>query len=208
MGSERDDTELELSARLLRSLAHRLRGDLSVVTNDLVYLGSVVGPQEVERSRARCAGMAHVLACLSSLPSSSHRERYFVRDIAPMWGVSLANDCDGTVPVVIDPHVVRYIAKLLTELLGEWSGNISVQHTNAPHARCRMRFHEARSLSKHYFSAAHMTAEEFGERSVIEGCLIDILLRDHGWTASFGHDNETVVIDIDIPVVVESASNG
>ena len=48
-----NDSELELCARILRSLAHRVRGDLSVITNELAYIATLVDSEEIKFSRAR-----------------------------------------------------------------------------------------------------------------------------------------------------------
>ncbi len=52
---------LKLLASGMRSLAHSIRGDLSVLTNDLTYLATVAPPGETDRLKARCQSIASAL---------------------------------------------------------------------------------------------------------------------------------------------------
>jgi hypothetical protein len=68
------ETEFTVCARLLRALSHIVRGDLSVITNDLAYLSAIAPPEELERPRARCASAAATLGKVNIITGSMSLE--------------------------------------------------------------------------------------------------------------------------------------
>jgi hypothetical protein len=196
---QQQETELELSARLLRSLAHRMRGDLSVVTNDLTYLSSILKPGEVDRSRARCATMVGVLSALSAFPTRSRRDRCALSELASKLLVQSVDPRVAGMCVYVDLSAIAYAAQLFERLLGGWSGGVSCI-TPDRSAMCELRFKEPRTFLQDYCSVGSMTAAELGESAVVEGCLLDLVLRDHGWRVSLSCLDSSVIARILLPI--------
>ncbi len=193
------DSELELSSRLLRALSHRIRGDLSVVTNDLVYLSSVVDPAELERPKARCANIAASLASLGSLTSSTKRERSRCSLLAEILLLKLDPSVDPEREVCIDKTRLQDAVRLLRQLLGSWSGVIRVGVGGREDLECSIRFERTSTLQEVYSSVGRLAAAELGERFVVEGCLIDLIVRDHSWLVRFSRKDDSLVGTITVP---------
>lgn len=193
------ETELELSARLLRALAHRMRGDLSVVTNDLAFLASLVGPGEVDRSRARCAAMVGVLSTIGSLPIPVLRAACTLKELVSPLRLAPADKAFSEIIVCADLNAVEYTSQLLRHLLGDWSGFVSCEESDLA-VVCELRFQQSRDFLQSYGSVGRMAAAELGERFVVEGCLADLILRDHGWKITLSCSCSQVLIRIEIPL--------
>lgn len=179
------DSELELCARLLRALSHRIRGDLAVVTNDLVYLSSLVDPVELERPRVRCETIASLLSPLGLLSSTSPHQPTSVLSLSEILGLTLDRSVDPSRSVLLRAVLLRQAGQLLRQILGPWTGVVLEENTVSRAISCNLRFQEARSLRRSYSSVGRMAAAELGERFVVEACLIDLILRDHRWSVEF-----------------------
>lgn len=190
-------SEFVLCARLLRSLAHMIRGDLSVINNDLVYVSSMVGEGELERSRARCAQVAAVVGKLHALSPEEARSEISGAELAAIFGAAV-DDAAASAKVSVDHGAMRHVACALREVLGSYSATMSNQHaggdTSAVLSLALTRDGVPVSeLSHDLFSS--LAAVEKGERAVVDGCIIDIVLRNHGWMADLSRPS-TVIIRI------------
>lgn len=193
------DSELELSSRLLRALSHRIRGDLSVVTNDLVYLSSLVDPAELQRPRARCANIASSLTSLGSLTSSTKRERSRCSQLADVLLLKLDPSLDPGREVHVDRALLQDAVRLLRQLFGPWSGVIQEGAAGIKDLECNIHFERTSMLQEAYSSVGRLAAAELGERLVVEGCLIDLIFRDHSWLVRFFREGTSLVGTITIP---------
>lgn len=193
IGYPLEESEFELTSRLLRSLVHRVRGDLSVITNDLAYLGTHVDSSELERSRARCASIAHRFSILSALPASPGREHCSVSDVATIWSAPVPEGGLRGVGISVDVRAVRYAVKLIFELFGAWRSSIWIESDATSLCVCELRFQRALTLQRSYGSFSALVAAELGESAVVEGCLIDLVLRDHGWSIVLSNKEETLI---------------
>jgi hypothetical protein len=187
------DSELELCARLLRALSHRIRGDLAVVTNDLVYLSSLVDPVELERPRARCETIASLLSPLGLLTTTGRYEPTSMLSLSEILGLTLDRSVDPSRTVLLSTALLRQAVQLLRQLFGPWAGLVQEGEAAARAIACILRFQGARSLRAGYSSVSQMAAAELGERFVVEACLVDVILRDHLWSVKFScHDKQLV----------------
>lgn len=189
------DSELELNARLLRSLAHRIRGDLAVITNDLVYLAALCDPRELERPRTRCESIAALLATVTVLSPGNVEGRIACSELAELCGVACdAPALESTGHVVISAALIRRAVGFLRDLLGPWSGALELSKTGGiSHVTCVLRFSEGRRLERGYSSLARLAAAELGEKLVVEGSLFDLIMRDHRVDVSFrSYDVEVI----------------
>lgn len=190
-------SEFVLCARLLRSLAHMIRGDLSVINNDLVYVSAMVGEGELERSRARCAQVAAVVGKLHALSPDEVRSEISGAELAAIFGAAV-DDAAGSTKISVDSGAMRHVACALREVLGGYSATMS--HTqDGGDKRGALSLVLTRDVvpgsgvSHDLFSS--LAAVEKGERAVVDGCIIDIVLRNHGWMVDLSRPS-TVVIRI------------
>jgi len=192
------DSELELCARLLRALSHRIRGDLSVVTNDLVYLSSLVDPAELERPRARCTSIASVLSPLGILAATNHREHSTLLSLSGILGLSLDRSTNPSTMVTIDATLVRQAVQLLRQLLGPWTGSVITTDESPGVVTCIVQFEQPRALQRSYSSVGRMAVAELGERFVVEACLVDLILRNHNWPVELTYDGKRFVCALQV----------
>ncbi len=195
------ESELELSTRLFRALTHRIRGDLSVITNDLVYLSAVVDPSEVDRPRARCAQIATTLSALSALSKVSGKETLPLSEIAALCDLPSESQHEY---VAIDKNLIRDALALTRNLVGGWT-HIRLL-TESPGKVCMLIAGlGVPQLKQSYESVSSFASSELGEKSVVEGCVADIIFRDHGWRIEIGPVNGDSTVQFEIPLVLNKA---
>jgi hypothetical protein len=193
------DTDFALCARLVRSLTHLIRGDLSVITNDLTYLGSLVEPQEVVRAQARCSRVATTLSKLSLLLGSENKVRRSPSEVQQLFGECASNPLCDYGSVVVDLSLIRRAISLLSEIVGGWE-------------RVECRLDEACVLvqtvqdvstapMQRFRSGSEYAAAKLGEGAVVEGCLIDLIFRDHGWILGIFVSPVGISTEIRIPLL-------
>ncbi len=193
---EASDSELELAARLLRALSHRVRGDLSVVTNDLVYLSSLVDPAELERPRARCASIASSLTSLGLLTSTSYRQQRPLSSLSSLLGLALDQSSSSSDRISIDERLVGEAALLLQRLFGPWTGSVATAGDSSELVVCVLHFDQPCALQRSYSSVGRIAAAELGERFVVEACIVDLIVRDHDWHVRLFQARERLVCEI------------
>ncbi|MFO0417304.1 MAG: hypothetical protein ACK5Y6_08455 [Pseudomonadota bacterium] len=191
-------TELTICARLLRALAHRVRGDLSVITNDLAYIATMIDPTELERPRSRCSKIAHTLGSLSALGSVGRREVVGAELILEKFLIDKGYQAavNGH-QVEVDLEALGQMVALLRELCGEWRGDVEL---GSDSLECRLRFKEQRQLKASYDTMSDFAAAELGERYVVEGCLIDLIGRDHGWVYQVTQLESEAALTVIVPI--------
>lgn len=172
------ETELELIARLVRTLTHRVRGDLSVITNDLVYLATLIDPSEIVRPRERCAQISRLMGIIAILTQRSPKRLIPRGDVPTLFGAGALPQRDV---VEIDFELVTHAGELMSQLLGgiqtaaaepiEDDGGLYVCLTGGA----------ARQQRETYSSVSSFAVAELGESAVVEACIVDFIVRDHGW---------------------------
>jgi len=175
-------SEYVVCARLARSLAHLIRGDLSVINNDLVYLSSLVPPEELERSRARCSQVASTLGKLGALSVEDERGEISGRELAAFFSASVTERAATSV-VVCDRSAIGRAASALRELLGEWSGEVR-EGSDSASLSIELRREARHERQEEYTSLSDFAAAEMGERALIDACIAELILRNHGWRVS------------------------
>lgn len=192
------NSEFVLCARLLRSLAHMIRGDLSVINNDLVYLSSIVGESELERSRARCAQVAAVVGKLRALSPEDPRSQITGAELAAIFGAALEDDV-ACARIAVDSGAMTHVACALREVLGGYSAVMTRQRGEGdePESLLLELTRSAPSVSKAQHDLfSSLAAAERGERAVVDGCIIDIVFRNHGWQVDMSRES---VVRVFIP---------
>ncbi len=193
------ETELELSARLFRALTHRIRGDLSVITNDLAFLSSLVDPNEVERPRARCAQIATTLSALSALSKLSGKDVLPTGEALSLFSLSGIPLRDEHSRVELDRNLVREALVLVRSLVGEWSAGC-VERSDSERLVVKLSSPWKSQMKQEYDSVSAFASAELGERSVVEGCVADLIFREHGWRVHVSSENDTLALTFTIPV--------
>jgi hypothetical protein len=200
------ESELQVCARVLRALAHRIRGDLSVITNDLAYIATVVDPAEVERARSRCSRISTALAHIGTL--SGLEARAEDNPLMPLSQVLALFGLRVEVPeqlarskVSVSDALLHNLAHLIRGLLGDWEGCLVDQDQIARDSiSLLIRFSKSVDFSERYSSLGSFAAERLGESSVVEAGLIDLILRDLRWSIAIESLNREVTLRLTIPL--------
>lgn len=195
------ESELQVCAQILQSLAHRIRGDLSVINNDLAYLATIVDPAEVERSRTRCSAISAVLSHFGALGSYADTKTEIALDkLLKIFCVSAATDTDlERRTVSVSSVLVELAAVLLRELVGGLNG--SFEHGDgAIRATIVIKSDMTRDFSEEYGSIAAFAAAQLGERFLVEAGLVDLIFRDHGWVVAVLCTDHRVAVRLEFVV--------
>jgi hypothetical protein len=197
------DSELALCSRLLKSLAHRVRGDLSVITNDLAYLGTIVGTDEIRRSRERCDKIADVLSAIGDLQSGLEKEFLTIRALVDIFGVKTNADIPENEKLHVAPKLLTRCAAILVQLIGPFT-EVGLEDEAAGKKILALSA-SSRTLSQPravYSSLSSFAGEQLGERFVVEASIVDLMLRDHGWEVQVFCNEGSVDCSLKIPIVI------
>ncbi len=183
---------IEKSSRILsilsRSLTHVIRGDLSVITNDLTYLAGLVPAGEVERAKTRCANIGQFLGKLAVLQDgftpNSHTLAEFSKSCLG-FEVSDSERCPDSM-VWCDPQKIQNAFGIIANLIdshGIGSGSKAVMDVGAD--VCTVVHSGARIDEPlgSYRTLSDFAGSARGERSVVDAALGDLIFEMHGWSA-------------------------
>lgn len=197
------ETEFAVCARLLRALSHIVRGDLSVITNDLAYLSAVTSAEELERPRARCASAATTLGKVNVLTGSLSASGVSLAVILREFGAAPVAE---SVLIRGDESKVAWIARALRGLLGEFvvrgvapaPSERFIIECVATGAVMNARPRDLASIQR-YSSFGDYAARELGEREVVEASLIDLLFHGFAWGLHLMRDETGLTLRITVP---------
>lgn len=200
---------IEESSRTLsvlsRALTHVIRGDLSVITNDLTYLAEMLPVGEVDRAKMRCANIAQFLGKLAVLQNgftprqcslvdfSKNCLRSEVSDVAPWSG------CD----VWCDLQQARFVFGIVTSLISsDGAEGISSATVNIEGDVCTV-LHSGSRVDEplgHYPILSDFASGARGERAVVDAALCDLIIQMHGWSGGVTVTDATVEISVKIAI--------
>jgi hypothetical protein len=190
------ENELAIFARFARSLTHLLRGDVSVISNELVYLSSVIDKRELLVSQKRCAAIAEVLSTVSSLGTILHKSPTSIRALADTFGA--AEDIASELVVECDAAALGRCGTALRRVLGSWSATVSVVASG----RVELAF-TANALAAparyHDSLSSYVSEQGTDDVAVLMSAAVDMIIRGHGWRVSCSAHGERCKVLIEIP---------
>jgi hypothetical protein len=192
------ESEIALFSRFSGAFTHLMRGDLSVITNELSYLASKLPVGELDRASNRCSQMASTISKIAGLSSESSSERLAVSQICSMFGALPEGDV-ATSSVFIDRVRGERLALMVRQLVGE-SYRASLGPAETGGGWCLKVFGSSNDGGERsYRSWSSFASRERGERSVIEGVVADLLTRACGWSVSLALSGTTLTATITLP---------
>lgn len=175
----RAESEFSIFSRFSRAFSHVVRGDLSVITNEVSYLATKMPCEELGRVRNRCSQIASIISKIAGLQSDLSLSLVGADAVARTFGAIMK--IASTDVVAIDAVKVERLASAIRQMLP----NGDVAWTAQP-------FEEGLALSielpSHsglcgaYSSWSGFASKELGERSVVDAVVADLIMRAHGWT--------------------------
>ena len=179
------ESELILFSRFSRAFTHSMRGDLSVITNELSYLATKLPAGELDRASNRCCQMASTISKIAGLQSESLVETISIADLSRMFGAR---------NLVLDEGR-RY---RIDRMLGEASqGSLAVSEAKSG-LSLTLLGEGPEGPPRLYGSWSSFSSQERGERYVIEGVVADLLTRGFGWVVSITAGEGSVLASIQL----------
>ena len=173
------ESELAIFSRFSRAFSHVVRGDLSVITNEVSYLATTMPSEDLGRVRNRCSQIAATVSKIAGLKSEVSPSSLKIEDVACIFGARLP----ASIPdrISLDRIKVERLSSIVRQMLGntdapwtaEWSPDyglaLSIQIPKSPGPRAK------------YASWSSFAVGELGERAVIDGVVADLIMRAHEW---------------------------
>ncbi len=198
------ESEFAVCARLLRALSHIVRGDLSVITNDLTYLSAIAPPEELERPRARCASAATTLGKVNIITGSMSLDGVSLSAIVRELGGAFEVESEL---VRGDSRKLAWMGQTLRGLIGGLVVRSITRDSRDSRviecyaARSADRGSRAGSLSDaRYGSLGEYASRELGEREVVEASLVDLVFHAFTWRLDLESDATGVALRIVVPL--------
>jgi len=192
-----NDSELDLCARILRSLAHKVRGDLSVITNELAYVATLVDSDEIKFSRARCDSIADTLSTVCELVDAGTKAKTNLSEVARIFGVKILRPELDVFWVTASPRLLGRLVKAVRDMLGA-GYQVEVTANGDSLAILRVESHISNNMDakKSYSSISTFAAQTLGEKFVIDAGVADLILRDHQWPVMIELEGQRVVLTV------------
>ncbi len=175
----RGESELAIFSRFSRAFSHVVRGDLSVITNEVSYLATTIPSEDLGRVRNRCSQIAATVSKIAGLKSEVCLSSLRIEEVARIFGARLPDSTSEMVS--LDRVKVERLSSIIRQMLGnsdtlwqaEWSPEcglvLSIQVPKSPGPTGR------------YASWSSFAAGELGERAVIDAVVADLIMRAHDW---------------------------
>jgi hypothetical protein len=195
------DSEFTIFSRFSQAFSHVVRGDLSVVTNELAYLASRLPSEDLSRVKNRCAQMAATISKIAGLESALRVSPVEATTLARVFSADPASALDETT-VSYDPIKIERLATIIRQMCGEGGGAWSARVERESEA-VFFSFVSPRGLegeeSKRFHSFSEFASRVLGERSVIDGVVADLIIRAHGWSVSLLVSPRSTEGEISVP---------
>jgi hypothetical protein len=195
------ESEFALFSRFSRAFGHVMRGDLSVITNEIAYLATVMPVGELERAKNRSAQMAATVSKIAGLETDLEFGEISARELAHIFG---ARDVlfQNSPRVMVDRVKVERLALTIKQLVGCGESACDMTIGDGPHQEAlelRIALESHSERPRQFSSWSSFASRERGERSVIDGVVADLIARAHSWTVSIKSDGTRLLCIVSIP---------
>jgi hypothetical protein len=194
---------LEVVFKLLRALAHRVRGDLSVLNNDLAYLATVMGESEVGRSRVRLSQIAGMMGEIGALNEGAGSKNLSALDgLSPIISGSqklVGGELLDGLYIAVQLDQLLLVGRILNELFGVWNiAELSLRDRELLRVALvpRLSFSDKLAQGERFGSITEFIEANYGERLVVRGGIADLILLAHGWQVLIGDGQVTVCVPV------------
>jgi hypothetical protein len=193
----RGESELAIFSRFSRAFSHVVRGDLSVITNEVSYLATTMPSEELVRVRSRCSQIAATVSKIAGLKSEASPTWLAIDDVARIFGSRLR--APTAERISLDRVKIERLASIVRQILGDseapWMAEWSPQYGLA----LSVQISKSSGRSATYASWSSFAAGELGERSVIDAVVADLIMRAHQWRLGIELQEQLVRCRIFIP---------
>ena len=195
----RDESELAIFSRFSRAFSHVVRGDLSVITNEVSYLATSMPSEELARVRNRCSQIAATVSKIAGLRSEIATTPLGIDEAAGIFGARLRSSTSEMVSV--DRVKVERLASIVRQMfadadtpwIAEWSSEYGLVLS--------IRVPKSPGQIRRYASWSSFAAGELGERAVIDAVVADLIMRAHEWRLGIELEERLIACRICIPPI-------
>lgn len=176
------ESEFSIFSRFSGAFSHVVRGDLSVITNEISYLATKMPSEELGRVRNRCSQIAATVSKIAGLRSEVSLSPGSADAIVRAFGAALPLEAPEF--IAIDTVKLERLASSLRQILpsGDAAWRAEMREGDAVLLSLYLPFYKG--LGGQYGSWSSFASKELGERSVVDAVVADLISRAHGWTVA------------------------
>ena len=201
------ESEFALFSRFSRAFGHVMRGDLSVITNEIAYLATVMPVGDLQRAKNRSAQMAATVSKIAGLETDIELGEISARELARIFGAREVF-FHNSPRVLVDRVKVERLALTIKQLVscGELACDMTIgDGPDEAALELRIAVADPSERPRQFSSWSSFASRERGERSVIDGVVADLIARAHSWTVSIKSDGDRLLCVVSIPCVRSEA---
>lgn len=195
------ESEFSLFSRFSRAFGHVMRGDLSVITNEIAYLATVMPVGDLERAKNRSAQMAATVSKIAGLETDIDLGEISAHELAKIFGAREVF-LHTSPMVMVDRVKVERLALTIKQLVGCSESARDMTLGDGPHREAlelRIALESPSERPRQFSSWSSFASRERGERSVIDGVVADLIARAHSWPVSIKSDGSRLLCVVSIP---------
>lgn len=142
-------------SQFIRAFSHSVRGDLSVINNDLSYFSSLLPEEDITSSVARCAAITDALRQLTFAQGEAFQSHpsdikaVILDSFSPATTVNLASNEETEKLVKIDPLVTQRALKVIHDTLLAEEDALSLSLERSSDASLVTKILSSRAVASH-----------------------------------------------------------
>lgn len=195
----RGESEFTIFGRFSRAFSHVVRGDLSVITNEVSYLATQMPSEELGRVRNRCSQMAATISKIAGLQSDVATTPLGVDAAARIFGVALEGGGDNVVS--LDCVKIERLASIIRQMMPPSDAPWMAAAVDGSVLTLSRSIQDFQGRGSRYASWSSFASKELGERSVIDAVVADLIMRAHGWRLAIESSPEGLRCSLFIPLI-------
>ena len=199
----RGESELAIFSRFSSAFSHLVRGDLSVITNEVSYLATTMPSEELGRVRTRCSQIAATVSKIAGLRSEIAPTRIGVNEVAAIFGARLGSSTSEMIS--LDRVKIERLASIIRQIFADADSPWMAEWSCKNGLSLLLRIPNSRGRTRRYGSWSSFAAGELGERAVIDAVVADLIMRAHEWPLGIDLDDRFISCRVFIPVVTPVA---
>ena len=200
----RGESELAIFSRFSRAFSHVVRGDLSVITNEVSYLATTMPPEELGRVRNRCSQIAATVSKIAGLRGEISTSLITIHEVARLFGASLSAPCSEVVSV--DRVKIERLCSILRQMLGDTDASWMAEWSTGEGLTLSIKIPKSAGSYARHASWSSFAAGFLGERAVIDGVVADLIMRAHSWGLAIQLEGSEMRCSLFIPASFAASS--
>ena len=199
----RGESELAIFSRFSTAFSHLVRGDLSVITNEVSYLATTMPSEELGRVRNRCSQIAATVSKIAGLRGEMSPTPLGVDEVAAIFGARLGSSPSETIS--LDRVKIERLASSIRQIFADADTPWIAEWSSENGLSLFLRIPNSRGQTRRYASWSSFAAGELGERAVIDAVVADLIVRAHEWRVGIELDERCISCGVFIPAMTAGA---